>query len=77
MGKIDYNNTLIIDNLERKIGDDYKKCDLFYRHLSVSDDDLRINGSDIFKVLQVAVKSKMKKDIYILLAIRFLNNSII
>ena len=41
-GKTDYNNTLIIDNLERKIGDDYKKCDLFYRHLSVSDDDLRI-----------------------------------
>ena len=40
----------------------YANFDIVNAEILKSDDDLRINGSDIFKVLQVAVKSKMKKD---------------
>ena len=40
----------------------YANFDIVNGEILKSDDDLRINGSDIFKVLQVAVKSKMKKD---------------
>ena len=40
----------------------YANFDIVNSEILKSDDDLRINGSDIFKVLQVAVKSKMKKD---------------